>query len=403
MKIKFPAEPWMRAAVILWSLLAVAYIVKMFTDGDQKSVYPIFHTASHHWWQQENLYARYEGIDLFRYSPTFAILLTPFALLPMLVGSVVWTFFGIALLLWALHTLVRELLPGTWDTRREGMFLVLAVAGSVRGIWSGQSNSHLLALAIFAAVAVYRRQWWPAAAMLAAAFFIKLWPIALLMLLASFWPKPLIPRFMAVSAGLALIPFLTASRDWVLAMYREYYASLIYTSKLRWPGNRDAWTIWEEIQPVDPSAYQILQLATAGVVFLWCQWQRRRDPSIRRLLTLTLAAWVAWQLLFGPGTERLTYGLIAPFASWAILVSPRGSWERRIAWLAWWLTALLGTGAAERALLPVFEHAKAIQPSGVVVFILWLAIFGRRIDLDPASADPAASVEPTGSPAHAFA
>ncbi len=392
----------MRAAAILWGLLAFAYLIKVWDEGRHHSVYPIFELASHNWWQEVTLYGSYGDLDLYRYPPTFAILLTPFAVLPWWVGMILWNFLGIALLLRALRVLVTEIFPGEWSPRRAGMFLVLAVAGSVRGIWAAQSNAHLLALAIFAVAAVLRREWWRAAAFLAGAVFIKLWPVALLMLLASYWPRALIGRFLVCCAGLGLLPFLTARATWVMSEYRQYYESLVRTSQLRWPGNRDARTIWEAIHPQldaqgsagitvlpasSTAAYLVLQAATAAGVLAWCWWQRRRGVSQRRLLTLTLAAWAAWQLLFGPATERLTYGLIAPFTSWAILASPPKTLEHRLAWASWWLTAILGSGEVERALLPLFEGARAIQPFGVVVFLVWLALHGRH--RDPADPEPA--------------
>lgn len=391
--MKLPSDPWARAAVILWGLLALAYVVKIVNEGDSKSVYPIFETASHHWWQEQNLWARYEGIDLFRYSPTFAILLTPFALLPTEVGSVLWAWFGIALLVIALRVLVRELFPGEWDARREGMFFVWAVAGSVRGMWAAQSNAHILALAIFAAAAILKARFWPAAAMLATATFVKLWPMALWMLLATRWPRALIGRYLVVCAGLGLVPFLTASASWVTTAYRQYAESLVETSTLRWPGNRDAWTIWETLGPVHHGGYLVLQLVSAMGVLAWCLWQWRRNTSVRQWVLLTLAVWVGWQLLFGPGTERLTYGLIAPFTSWAVLVRSGSAFEHRLAWASWWLTAILGTGAVERALLPVFPAAPAIQPFGVVVFLVWLGLYGRR-DVAEATEDRPPSPRP---------
>jgi hypothetical protein len=91
---------------------------------------------------------------------------------------------------------------------------------------------------------------------------------------------------------------------------------------------------------------------------------------------MILSMWVAWQLLFGPGSERLTYGIIAPMAAWALLESLAERRHRILSAAAWAMTAILGTGAVERALLPYFSAAPAIQPAGVVVFAAWLLARG---------------------------
>jgi len=81
--------------------------------------------GARHWWADKPLYISYqqaENIDAFRYSPTFAVALTPFYLLPGCLGAIAWGVGNIALLFWALHVLVRDVLPGQWPPRREGTF-----------------------------------------------------------------------------------------------------------------------------------------------------------------------------------------------------------------------------------------------------------------------------------------
>lgn len=387
-----PADPWARAAAVLWGLLLALYGVKVWRQPFEHTVYPIFTAAADHWWQRVSLYSLYDGLDLYRYSPAFAVAMTPFALLPNWLGSVLWTSLSVGLLLAGMNTLLREVLPGAWPQGRQGRFLVLALAGSVRGIWSGQSNALLLALALFAAAAILRRRWWTASALLMAAVAIKVWPIALVLLLAALRPRRLIGRCLAVGGGFAAVPFLAAPPSYVFGQYREWARHLVESSDLRWAGIRDARTILETVVPVDASWFAAAQAASALAVLAWCWWQSRRGVSEGRLLTYVLAAWAGWQLLFGPASERLLYGLIAPFTSWAVLASPVGGGYRLLSWGGWLLTSLLGTGEVERALAPFFGGAQAVQPFGVVVFLAWLLLYARG-DADrqePGSASPAA-------------
>ncbi len=209
----------------------------------------MFAAGARHWWHNQSLYASYtisEGLDGYRYSPTFAVAFTPFACLPGPLGPIAWSLVSIGLLGWAMHVLVRDVLPGCWPTQREAWFLVLVLIGSAVGIWSLQSNALVTALIVLGLAATLRQQWWRPPLFLAVPVFIKLWPMALVLLLIVYWPRQLLGRFAAVCLVLVLIPYLTRPPQIVAWQYREWYISLTGPLQARWPGYRDAWTMWEE-------------------------------------------------------------------------------------------------------------------------------------------------------------
>lgn len=365
---------WLDRAMILWIVLAAAVSVKTIVQPARHTVYPVFAVGAQHWWADAPLYVHYEGLDLFRYSPTFAVSMTPFGLLPHALGGILWNLLGIGLLLWSTRLLVREVLPGPWPAWREALFLGLMFVGAARGIWSGQNNALLLSLALFGIVAVRRQRWWSAAFLLTLAAFIKIWPLALIMLLAAIWPRQLIPRVGVASLVVALAPFLTRPFSVVCSQYAGWYTMLSATRNVRWPGYRDIWTIGESLGlSLSPTLFLGLQLTMALAVLGWCLWQRRRTRDDGALLTSILSMWVAWQMLFGPGTERLAYLLIAPLTSWAVLASWQERRWRTLSIAAWLTTSILGTGGIERSLSSL-SLAPAILPSGVVIFVVWLIL-----------------------------
>jgi hypothetical protein len=387
----------MRLAIGLWIALAVAVCVKSWVQQGGHSVYPVYAWGSRHWWADQPLHALYRemGLDIYRYSPTFAIVFTPFALLPDWLGASLWGILNVAVTFWAMHLMVRDLLPGSWPPKREALFLGLTAIGSMSGIWSGQSNSLLLALVIFAAVAIVHQRWWAAACLLCLPVFIKIWPIAAALLFMACWPKKLIWRFAIIFAALAAVPFLTRPYDIVLAQYKQWYLSLIDQDQGRWAGFRDAWTIWENLwPPVSQRAYQVLQVVSSLPVLLWCLYQRRRfknftlskhrpladreralaraDEANGHLLILVISIWASWQLLFGPGSEQLTYGLIAPSVAWAMLISYQEKKHRIWATLNWLVPALFGCGEIELPLIRLHPAFAMLLPLSVVSFVAWL-------------------------------
>lgn len=363
---------WIRRALALWVILAVAASVKVLVQPHRHALYPIFSTGARHWWTGLPMYASYEGLDLFRYSPTFAVAVTPFALLPDRVGGVLWILASVAAFAAALRVLVREVFPGSWPPWREAAFLTLAMFGSARGIWAGHNNAFLFAAVAFGLAAVARKRWWSAAFLLAIPVFIKVWPIAIAMLLMACWPRQLIGRFLAASLGLAAVPLLTRPPAYVFDAYRQWWEMLVSTGGLRWQGFRDGWTICETLHlPVTREMFFALQLAAAAGVLAWCLWQRRRIASTRHFLTSMLSIWIAWQLLFGLGSERLTYQIIAPLATWALLESLGDKRWRGLAAAAWLMTGPLGVGGVERALLPYLAAAPIILPAGALALVAW--------------------------------
>ncbi len=401
---------WMRLAVLLWIILTVAVCVKTIVQPTRRTVYPVFALGSQHWWQDVPLHATYKGrtdVDLYRYSPTFAIAFTPFALLPDWLGGLFWNLLCIGIFFFSLRRLVEVLLPGAWPPYREGIFLCLALVGSVRGIWAGLSNGLLFAMVIFAAISIMRNRNKTAAWLLAGAVYIKVWPIAAALLLIACWPRRLFGHFVVAIVALALVPYLTRPFGVVNMQYAQWYTSVVEVQQDRWPGVRDFWTVLEYLHLSGwHPLYYIIMFSTAVVACGWVLYQKRRNVGVcffgtgylgtgffgtgdksvpchdtsndnqamRNLLTLVVATWISWQLLFGPGSERLTYQIISPIATWALVAS----WgERRGRWMtlpAWLCVGILGTGAVERALLPVWSGANSILPLGAIIFVVWLVV-----------------------------
>ncbi len=399
---------WIRLAIWLWIALAAAVCVKSFTRENVHSIYPVLAWGSRHWWADQALHAEYPGLtqDVYRYSPSFAIIFTPLALLPDWLGASLWGILSVATTFFAMRLLVREILPGSWPPPSEAWFLGLTLFGSMSGIWSGQSNSLILSMVIFAVAAVKHNRWWTASLLLTLPAFIKIWPIMAGLLLMVFWPKRLSWRFAIITVALALLPFLTRPFYVVVGQYQEWYFSLIKQDQHRWGGYRDAWTIWENLwPPVSPWGYHVLQLISAVPMFLWCHCQRRRiqsffpslngkinnlslsvrdnaaagaDAAYRFLMTMTISIWVSWQLFFGPGSEQLTYGLIAPSAAWAVLTSFQEKKRRLWTGATWLIFVLFSCGDIETPLTRLHPAFAMLLPLSVVSFAVWLIYYESK-------------------------
>ncbi|MCH9726074.1 MAG: DUF2029 domain-containing protein [Planctomycetes bacterium] len=368
---------WLKRALILWVILWIAVSVKSIVQPEKKSVFPCFADSSINWWADRSLYDNDIQKTGFRYSPTFALAFTPFAILPPSMGGILWSALNIGLLVFALRLLIKEIFPGDWSKFEEACFLILCLAGCTRAVWSAQSNSLVFALAVFAVVALKKERWWAAAFILAAAVHIKLWPVALALLLMARFPRQLGLRFTTACALLVIPPFFTRPFPVVIQQYQDWYALLTGPYRtLRQAGLRDAYTIAEHFGTyVDDRVYTLLQLGLAGLALLWCLRLAKISNSTETYFTGVLTSWVCWQLLVGPGTERLTFLLAAPIASWALIVSYKERCHPLLASIAWLMLIPLGTGGVERLLLPVVGWSPTILPLGIIPLMVWQTVY----------------------------
>jgi hypothetical protein len=322
---------------------------------------------------------------------------------------VLWGWLNLGVYGWGLWRLRRDVLPpltptplprgeggtniaplpsgerGWGEGGREALFLTVGLLGALRGLWNGQSNALAVGLLLLAASAAARRRWWAAAGLLAAPVLVKLTPAVLALLLCALWPRKLLGRFLlALAAGL-LLPFLTKAPGVVLHHYRDWLAHLLGSSGERWPGFRDAWTVWLAARSVvfgeppaltDPIAhpltYRALQVASGLGVLAWCLWQRARGLGPRPLLALTLAMGLAWLMLFGPAVEHATYVFLAPALAWA--AAQRCAWRpaRPLALASLGLVLVFGWGALLRSFPAAQPFLLAALPLGTALFAVWL-------------------------------
>jgi alpha-1,2-mannosyltransferase len=362
---------WLQTALIAWGVLAVALCVKIFAEGNSHSVYGSFVSAPRGWWSNTQMY-----VDRgYYYSPTFSVLFSPFAIFPDRLGQVLWGLLSVGLLVWSLRVFFRDVLPKHWPRETEAAFLGLTLIGSLRGIWSLQSNAVLMACILFTAAAMVRHRWWRAGWLFAAPIYIKVWPAIIAGLFAVHFPRKLLPRLALATVAFAALPFATKAPSAVMGYYQTWVNRLAdrQVTADRFTGYRDAWTIWEQIStPVDPRAFFLLQASTGIAVLAFSIYLRWKQFSTPEFITYTLAAWTAWQLLFGPGSERLTYLIVAPFTAWAVIKAYQARQDFWFAIAAFVTIFIVGMGSVERILVRLSPAAVAIQPIGVIVFAAWL-------------------------------
>ena len=164
----------LRWLLVLYLVTAVAVALQRTLVPPVENNFLIFRAAFHHLLAGRDLYAAYpaEYTDLFKYSPTFALLFAPFALLPVVPGYVLWALVCAA----AVYGGVTRVLPPA----PAALALAIAWLAVLGDMQRAQTNALCAGLMMLGWAAMERRRQWPAAAAIVAGGFVKLFPVAAL-------------------------------------------------------------------------------------------------------------------------------------------------------------------------------------------------------------------------------
>lgn len=314
-----------RLAVLVWGGVLLFVCVRVFITPATKTVYPIFSASARLWWSGIDTYEPGRPLDVqtgYRYSPACSIAFTPFAIFPDSIGGVLWRLFNVAALLGALAWFARVCLPTRFTGQVYAGLTLLVLPLGLQSINNGQANLLVIALMLGTVAAVGQERWNLASTLLAGAFILKLYPLALGMVLIALYPRRLGWRIpLAVALSLA-VPFLFQRPAYVLEQYRLWFGVLQNDERGENLDHmyRDVWLlIYLCDLPISRHVYLLVQMAGGALVAL-VSWRRQRAGwPTGPLLTATLALTVTWMMLLGPATESSSFILLAPSFAWSLL------------------------------------------------------------------------------------
>jgi hypothetical protein len=324
--------------------------------------YVVFRAAFGHLRHGQDLYALYpdEHWDLYKYSPTFAALMAPFAPLPDVVGLAVWNVSGAALLFLG----VAGLPVGT-ERSRMAMLWFLALP-LLQTFQNAQSNAHVAGLVLLTAVWLERQHEARAAFAIAMGFFVKIYG-GLAWVLALMYPSRVKTTTWTVAwtIGLALLPLVFVSTSQLIALYRSWGSLLA----------------WDQAASTGVSAMSVLEnwfglmpskavVAAVGLALTLAPLVRvKAYPSVQFRM-LMLAVLLLWMVVFNHKAEPNTFVIaVAGVAVWYLAASR--------SWLRVGLVAAVFvlTCVSTTSIFPTVVRRALIQPYSLRVvpcLLVWL-------------------------------
>lgn len=395
------AHPWMKAAVCLYVILIVGFCTRAALQPHRSNVYPIWQMAGHDWLTGHDLYGEQAGENPirsgYRYSPLIAGCFTACELVPERLGNVAWRLLNIAAFLAALGWWLNKGLPFELSQSQRGQVFLLVAPLALGNLNNGQVNLLLIALMLAAVTASGLGRWNVAALCLGLAILLKIYPVALALLLVVVHPKRLGLRLVLALALLAAVPFLMQEPGYVARQYQLWFDRVAHGDTYRrfWTldaGYRDAWLLiraWG--LPIDLHRYTQLQLAGGGCCAALTLLTVIRLKRGRESLFVAFSMATAWMLVLGPSPESSTYVLAAPtMVAWLIQTADgRNPPAHSLVAIGHGLLVLCAIAGTYSPTIHLYQ-ASGLQPIGVILYCLGyvgtLAVRLIRPGLVPASA-----------------
>jgi hypothetical protein len=322
-----------RVRAILFAAIGVLLVAIMIQRGmipeHPHWTFPVFRASFQHLIHQQDLYAQYAERDLFKYSPTAALLFAPFSLLPFVPALLLWDALNAAALIYALNRIFPE--------RGSTLALLLVFLELFTSMQASQSNSLVAALMVIAFVELERGAQWRGLFASALGVAFKIFPLALVTV-AIFHPRRVRAAwiFAACAVLLLLLPLFVTSPSMLVSQY--------------------GW--WRDIESVDAleRGASVMQMVHQLISVEWPNWpvqlagivvlllpllhrEQWADPHFRRRY---LASLLVFAVIFNHQAERPSFVIAATGAAIWYVDSPRDAPRLLLVLLS--LTGLLAWG-----------------------------------------------------------
>jgi Glycosyltransferase family 87 len=357
-------------ALAAWAVVLLSVAVAVLVPAKPGKLYPTFVAAGEHFRLGQPLYGRVpDGQDQYRYSPFVAAAFAPWAFLPTSVGAILWRWLQAVAFLLALRAWARTCVPAVpWPALS---LLCLPLVGG--NVFNAQLNPLVLALMLGGVAAFSRDRYNLAALAIAGAGLIKVYPLALGLLLGVVEPRRFAPRLVLAVAIGGLLPFALQSEEYVTQQFGDWVDRVGDDDRTEQPIHKGYHDFQKLLRrwgvPTSLSTYREMQVAAGCLAAGFVLWGRRRGWDRAQQVQACIGLGLVWCTLFGPATESATYMLLAPVAALAVVtVAGRPGWER--AWV--WGTYLLLVAAQVIVWFPrpVSDPFRALVPQAHAALML---------------------------------
>ncbi len=316
----------------------------------------------------KDMYIPYENEgawDLYKYSPTFAVFMLPYAFLPDLPGLICWNLTNVLLVFWAIRTL-----PTFRDSSKQ-LLLWFILPELMLSTQSSQSNALMVALYLLTFTAFENRKIATAVILIGLATCIKPYGIVIGVLFL-FYPNKL--RFVIYSCIIGVLfvslPLLITSLSNLQNQYISWFAMLSgdYTNST----GISVMALINDFSGVAVNKMTVIILGTLLTVSTLLFHKSYHNYSYRILI---LSLFLIWVVIFNHKSESPTFIIPVVGVGLWFFSRPQNQWN-----LILLIIVLILTQLSASDLFPAYVRKELFAKIHIKVipcFIVWIVILIR--------------------------
>jgi hypothetical protein len=261
--------------------------------------YLIFKTSFSHLVEYKDLYIEHlnDHIDYFKYSPSFAALMMPFAYVPDWIGLPCWNILNALVLASALLNLPFI------DNRVKAPMLALAIIETLTSLQNAQSNALIAGLIIWTFICLERKQIAWAALLVALSIYIKIFGI-LGFILFLFYPNKWKAAAWSIlwMVLIGILPLAFISSQQLVYLYKSWGNLLSWDVNASVGLSVQGWLItWFGL---DVPKNLVLGIGAIALLLPLLNIKQWKSPIFRLLY---LSAILIWMVIFNHKAESPTF------------------------------------------------------------------------------------------------
>ena len=366
-----------KVALVLWAILFIVIAVRVARTPTKNTVLTTYLKSGEAWLKGETIYSGKRG---FVYSPLTAAVFAPISTLPPIVSNSAWRLLTAGIYLGAIWAWLKSGLAPRITPKQTQWLFILLLPLSIGNFNNAQVNPLLIGLVLLSILAAHRERWFLSAFLIGIATYIKIYPLAFGLLLATVFPKKLSWRLVVALVALGGLSFVLQKPAYVLEQYQTWIQTRSGDNRLAYNADiapNDLSLLFRLVGlEVNATVYRVIQLATALALAVLCAVGGLRKWPAERLLGGILALGCSWALLCGPATESATYILLAPAVTFALLDAfsrPLPTWMRATVVLSF-VTLVIALGMNSFLTLKRSPLSMCPQPIGALLFCIYSTV-----------------------------
>lgn len=317
------------AAIIWFGLVTIALLAAFNNHAINNFI--IFRQSYFHLIHETNLYVEYvsQYWDHYYYSPSFAVLVSPFSFLPTQLGAFAWGILDAGVLYFAIRQLPIS-------AQKQNFILILSANEMMNAASNLQSNGIMAATIILSFVYILKQKEFNSTAMMILGFFIKLYSITgLAFFFFSKRKKTLIISLLLWLVVFFLIPLLATSPSFLVQSYKDWAEALALKSNFDMTKDMYHNMVDVTIQGMVKRVFNLPNLnkwlfIIPGLLVFGAQYLQHKYFTNHIYRLYILCSVLLFIIVFNTGTESPTYIIGVPAICLWYVLQEKTKWNNII-------------------------------------------------------------------------